>query len=617
MLDRVQQLFAELRRRHVWRVALAYAAVAVATVQGLDILVPIFGGPDWIMQVALVVAVLGFPLAVALGWVYELTPQGIRRDQRTTAEPTGVAARLAFLALVAVSVVSMGWWSVRSVVDRNAPGSPASAPAEIGVAASTVSASSIRSLAVLPLDDFSPQGGNEYFAAGMHEALIASLSEVPSLRVISRTSVSRYDSTSLSLPDIGRELGADGVIEGSVVREGNRVRITIQLIHAPSDSHVWSNTYDGDMSDVLGLQARVARAIASEIEAELSPGELVEVTSARVASADAQESYMRGRAEAEKGTPEAMRAAREHFSEAIEYDPEFAPALAALAGTDAILQMTAGQDGGLPDMARLEEAQAMAYKAMELDSGSTEAIAAAAMIHRQMAEMAQEIRAEAGIEIRIDQEGLPDAEWVASFSDLGRNWQMLSMKRSEPGPGTARAVTAQVNGARRLVMAGEAEGAVRLLQNVVEENPDRIDAWLLLEEAQTADGDYDEAVGTIVHLSRQPNADISPAEAEALEEAVHQDGARAYWAWKTDLLSRRQDAGLPVQPSQMAMAYAAQGENDRAFEFLDDALQQGDPGLYTLRSHPAWDPIRSDPRFAHLVRKVRAAPRPRRPGRSR
>ncbi len=607
MAGRIQQLLGELRRRHVWRMAFAYAAIAVAAIQGLDILVPIFNGPDWIMRVALVFAILGFPLAIALGWVYELTPQGIRRDDRGVEGVTSASARLAFLALVAVSVASVGWWTVRTsvnssnVADESVPAQPVTA-----APASNSYGSPIRSLGVLPLDDFSPNGGNEYFAAGMHEALIASLSQVPSLRVISRTSVSQYDSTALSLPEIGAALGVDGIIEGSVVRDGDRVRITVQLIHAPSDTHLWSNTYDGEMSDVIGLQARVAEEIAREIEAELAPGESILTTSAYLASPEAQEAYMRGQAEVTKGTPEALQMAREHFSQAVDHDPSFAPALAALAGTDAIIEMEVAEVDQVPDVERLTSARELAVRAMELDSGSAEAMAAVAIIDKRLAGLSEQLRDQAGIDIRIDTAGMPDDEWVASFSELGRHRQRIMVARAERG-GKDGGPAMDLSTVRRLLLSGETEHAVHVLEDVVDERPELVPAWLLLEQAQTAAGDYDEAAQSVVHIAEVDPRMISPEDAEALEDAVDEDGARGYWQWKYDQMEARVSRGAPVPPSQMAMAYAALGDSDQAFHYLGIALDEKDPGVFTLRTHPVWDPLRGDERFSGVVRRLRAS----------
>ena len=601
MSRRLQQLIAELKRRHVGRVALAYAAVAVAVVQGLDILVPVFGGSEWIMRVALVFALLGFPLAVALAWVYEITPQGLRRDRHVEGGESGVVARLAFLGLVIVSVAAAGLWTLRFLSpDERA----ASTDSALPVTPATVDADGpIRSLAVLPLDDFSLEANSELFAAGMHEALIAGLSQVPALRVVSRTSVSRYDTTDLSLPEIGRALGVDGVIEGSVTRAGDNVRITVQLIHAPSDTHVWSNTYDGDMSDVLGLQARVAAEIAAEIEAELVPGDPMHPAQAASANAAAQEAFMQGQAVASRGTPEALSAAREHFSVAVELDSTFAPAWAALAGTDVMMAMESPEVApGSPDFERLTEAREMAHRALALDSSSTEALVAATMVEQRLGELGL-TTAEDSVTFRMSMEGMPDEAWAASFSELGRRWQRIALRRR----GEDRTREAQsVDRAHRLVLAGEAGDARDLLHRVVEAQPQDARAWWGLADAYVALEEYDEAAEALRALSGVDPERVSPAEADALGVAVAENGERAWWAWTLE----RASEARPLAPSRRAMAHAALGQADAAFEALEDALRQRDPGLFTLRSHPAWDPLRSDPRFAPFVRRVRDLPRP-------
>lgn len=264
----------EMGRRRVWRTALAYGAVVFVLLQMGEIVFPAFGAPDWSLRVLVVSSFLGFPVVLCLAWVFDITAHGVR-----ITDPSGngneyvtnrTLPRLTLLAVTLSIVGGLGWWTVQDTIRAGAGSSPAGAggallPAGLdedrGVA--------IRSLAILPLDDFSETEGGEYFTAGLHEELVSQISQIPDTRVVSRTSVVQFDRSGKAMPAIAEELGVEGVLEGSVFRSGNRVRITVQLIHGPSDTHLWANSYEGTTDDAIAFQREIAETIASEIQAEL------------------------------------------------------------------------------------------------------------------------------------------------------------------------------------------------------------------------------------------------------------------------------------------------------------------------------------------------------------
>ena len=232
-----------------------------------------------------------------------------------------------------------------------------------------VGAPRIESLAVLPLANLSRDPDQEYFADGMTDALIAELSKVGALRVISRTSVMRYKETGKSLPQIARALGVDGVIEGSVAREGEQVRIMVQLIHGPTDSHVWAESYQRELSGILALQSEVARAIVSEVRVAITPAERERLAAVRPVDPAAYELYVLGRYQWNQRTIPGMRQAAETLRRAVELDPGYAPAHAALADAYILL----GEQGGLPQKEARAAAEAAIRRALELDDRSAEA----------------------------------------------------------------------------------------------------------------------------------------------------------------------------------------------------------------------------------------------------
>lgn len=268
---------AELRRRRVYRVAVVYAIVAWLVVQVANATFPNLHLPPWTTTFVVLLALLGFPIALVLAWAFEITPEGVRRTQplephevllaasraprRATTFKLAAGAGVLGALLLALNV---GGWRERLL------GRPGSA--------------TIGSLAVLPLENHMGDPAQEYFADGMTEALIAELARLGSLRVISRTSVMRYKEAPKSVPEIAKELKVHAVVEGSVLRAGDRGRITVQLVHAPTDRRLWTNEYERDLRDILALQREVARAIAGEIRAKLTPSEELRLTSATLST---------------------------------------------------------------------------------------------------------------------------------------------------------------------------------------------------------------------------------------------------------------------------------------------------------------------------------------------
>jgi TolB-like protein len=243
----------------------------------------------------------------------------------------------------------LGWWTLEDTIGADLE---AATPGETGAllpAGAGETPAPIRSLAVLPLDDFSEEEGGEYFTAGLHEEIVLQLSQTGAARILSRTSVVQYDRSGKTMPAIASDLGVDAVVEGSVFRSGDRVRITVQLIHGPTDTHLWANSYEGTVEDAIALQREVAQAIAAEIGAELSGEGAEPVEPTRVArSVPIPEEYRRGRHDEVEGTPEALASAVQHYEKVLEGDSSFTPARAGLAQVRLRLESRPDAPGEVP-----------------------------------------------------------------------------------------------------------------------------------------------------------------------------------------------------------------------------------------------------------------------------
>jgi len=321
--------FAELKRRKVIRVAVVYAATAFAVLQGADIMLPRMGVPDWGMNLVVALIVLGFPIALVLGWALELTPEGIRRtedspaESSTAATPALLGKRTLFAsALLVVLGLGIGaGWFLRPV------GTPEVTPAAESAAAPATNATAVadKTIAVLPFADFSPARDHEWFADGLTEEILNALARTPDLLVTARTSSFRYKDSTLDIPQIAAELGVAHVLEGSIRSTPQRIRVTAQLIRAADGFHLWSQTYDRDPADMIEIQEDLARNIALAMETTMDPQALSNMARVGTRSVEAYQAYIRGIA-ASLGITDDIKEGYELFEQARALDPGFAAA---------------------------------------------------------------------------------------------------------------------------------------------------------------------------------------------------------------------------------------------------------------------------------------------------
>lgn len=610
--SRLAAFVAELRRRHVGRVAIAYAAVAFILLQTGEIVLPAFQAPEWGLRLMVVLLLLGFPIAIALAWVYEITPRGIRRTPDLESvlgdrgRPGRYLPRVAFLGLTFATVAVVGWWVVRWTVAEEGPqrARPTAAASVTAAAATPIS-----SLAVLPLQDYSEERGQEYFAAGLHEALVHELSQIEALRVVSRTTVARYAGTTMSMPEIAEELNVQGIVEGSVLRAGDRVRITVQLIHGPSDTHLWSSSYEREIEDIITLQSEVAQAIAREIRAELTPEEETRLAALTTVNPEAHEAFLRGRFEQSKETSEGFESAVRFYEEALRIDSTYAPAYAGLAGSQLLLEMsdTTILVGGL------REAIEAAQRAIVLDSASSEALAVIAGVSMHLGEAADSLGS-LQIVVSLDSIEAPSPEWLARHTEFGRQLERVAFTR-RPEVAESLAPSRYVAAARRLAAAGEYAEASELLRRVVERFPSEKAAWDALQHVYVSQGDYEGAAAVFrEHAARadsvaEGTAALAELERQAaeLERAIAERGDQGYWQWQRGYLAELEASGEPFSQVDYAAALVALGDYDEAFRRLAMAYAARDPRLFSLRADPVWDPVRADQRFRDLQRRIRSA----------
>jgi TolB-like protein/Tfp pilus assembly protein PilF len=487
------------------------------------------------------------------------------------------------LVAVAVSVILLMLVSVYLLWFR---GTPIAAPLNV------------QSLAVLPLQNLSGDPAQEYFADGMTEELITSLAKIGALKVISRTSAMRYKGTNKPLPQIAQELKVDALVEGSVVRSGNRVRVTAQLIHAATDAHLWAESYEQDLRDLMHLQSEIARAIAREIQVKLRPEDRERLAAARPVNAAAHEAYLRGRVSWNKQTDEALKKAVEFFQQAIDEDPLYAPAYAGMA--DTYIARAFFAYSAMTDMGPL--ASAAARRAIELDDKLPEGHVSLGLVKafHDWSWPDAEREFKRAIELRPS---YGDAHhWYSHyFQALGQVDPALGeMKRAlELDP-----LTPHIHNdiGRYLYFKRQYDQAIEQFQKAIEVNPSYHQLYWDLGNTYSQKSMFREALAAQEKAYELSNGSVFFKGTIAYNYAAwgRRDKALELLAELKELSKRNY-----VLPLEMAITYAALGEKERAFELLNKACEERSYRLaIAIKLDPRYDPLRSDSRFQDLLRRM-------------
>jgi TolB-like protein/DNA-binding winged helix-turn-helix (wHTH) protein/Flp pilus assembly protein TadD len=455
----------------------------------------------------------------------------------------------------------------------------------------------IRSIAVLPLENLSGDASQNYFADGMTDELITDLAQISALRVISRTSVMVYKGARKSLPQIARELNVDAVVEGTVLRSGDQVRITAQLIEASTDKHLWSQSYEGELRDTLALQNRVASAIADQIRINLTPQEQAALKNVRVVNPEAYESYLKGRYFWNKRTADGLKVALAYFNQAIEEDPKYAQAYSGLTDTYALLGDW--QYAVMTPKEAFPKAKAAAIKALELDSMLGEA-------HNSLAFVLDGFDWDfdaAGKEFRRAIELSPGYatahHWYAwHLSLLGRYDEAIAeMRKAENLDPLSLIINADL--AELLVLAHSYDESIRQSRKTIEMDPNFALAHNQLAQAYLQKHMYDEAVAEL-QKAVQLSGD-SPTCIANLARAYVASGNRSEAVKLLGDLKKRSNPSYS-NVSEIAMIYASLGNTDQAMNWLEKGYEERfNPGVL-LR--PGFDPLRSDSRFQNLAHRI-------------
>ncbi len=497
-----------------------------------------------------------------------------QQGHRSITIPALAAAVLLVVTILAFTIA--GWhgpWSMRA---NNTP---------------------IRSLAVLPLSNLSGDPQQEYFAEGMTDALITDLAKIGALKVISRTSVMQFKGAKKPLPDIAKNLGVDAILEGSVQRSGQRVRITVQLVRGATDSHLWAESYERDAQDVLRLQSEIAQAVAREIKVALTPEESTHLIRARPVNPEAYELYLKGRYEYDKRSEEGMKKGLEYFQQALSLDPNYAEAYSGVADSYTGLwahDFVAGAEV-------YPKAKAATLKALELDATLAEGHVSLAFLLFNYDRDHEAALREYETAIRFNPNYAAAHSWYAdSLAWMGRSEEAIreieQARRVDP-------LAAYINGnvAYALLLGRQYDRAIVEAQKAIDLEPSYAFTHAILARIYLQKGMYEEALAQAQQrLSLQPTfpkalADLALAyahagkqkEASRILNGLGQRSKREY-----------------VAPYAVARAYVGMDQKEQALAWLEKGFDLYDGDMHQVNVDPALDPLRSDPRFQNLLRRM-------------
>jgi len=455
----------------------------------------------------------------------------------------------------------------------------------------------IKSLAVLPLENLARDPDGDYFAEGITEALISTLAKIGELRVVSRTSVMQYKCVRKSLPEIARELNVDGILEGTVQRVGERLRISAQLLHAPTDTHLWAENYDRDLRDVLALQSEVAQAIARGVQVKLTPRERANIEHVGSVDPHAYEAYLRGRYYWNRRAKEGFQKAVQHFQEAISKDPGFAAAYAGLADCLSALSLfgfLAPDDG-------LGKAKGLALQAVELDPGLAEAHTSVAMV--RMCYDFDFAAAEGEFERALEL----NARYATAHSWFGHFLAALG-RHEEAYTECQRAIRLDPLSIPIRCVFGTAHFFARRVDQAVEQFQKALDldanyswAYVLLSAGYLSNPNHDLAIN-----AAQMAVQLSPSSSLYLGDLAEAYAVSGQREEAQQILDRLDELAKHqyVCPYFLARTYVALGQQHEALSWLETGFRERSPLMLWINSDFRLDPLRSEPRFQELMRRM-------------
>ncbi len=590
-----RNFFSELKRRNVYKVAVAYIVAGWALSQGIAQVFPVFDVPNWIIRLIVLLIIIGFPIALILAWMFELTPQGIKRteDVDLVAAAQQPKKRTWIFVVIIGALVSIGLFFLGRYSAFNG------APRQDASAARTEAATvSNKSIAVLPFDNLSRDPDNAYFCEGVQDEILTRLAKVADLKVISRTSTQHFKSAPEDLGEIAKKLGVMHILEGSVQKAGDQVRVNVQLVNALNDAHLWAETYDRRLIDIFSVESEIAKAIVESLQAKLTRSEQSSIAKAPTADPEAYELYLKGRFFWNKRSGVDLRKAIDYFNQAVAKDPNYALAYAGLADSYMLLP----NYGGTSARESIAPARSAITKALALDDSLAEAHASLGLLDTLELRLERAVGDfERAIELKPNYATAHHWLMLGQLS-LGRFDQAIAEgKRAIELDPLSLIINADY--AWAYACAHRFDEAEKQARKTLEIDPRFFLAHYYLGGILQRKGRLDEA---IPEFQKSVELNDDAYSIAMLGQAYARNGQKDE---AQKILSRLTDEAKSryVAPYASAVLYLGLGDKERALAELERAYQTGDNNyLFVLKVDPMTDELRGDPRFEALVQKITA-----------
>jgi TolB-like protein/Tfp pilus assembly protein PilF len=582
--------FAELKRRNVYKVAVAYAVVAWLLMQVASQIFPFFEIPNWVVRLVVVFLVIGFPIALIIAWAFEVTSEGIKRTE--AADAAGLRSRgSTWIYIVMIgAALSVGLFFVGRYTAGHATARPASEELRRGKQSEPATASPDKSIAVLPLVNESGDPKDEYFSDGLSEELIAALAQISGLKVIGRSSSFRFKDRKEEPRAIGEKLGVSTLLDGTVRKQGDRVRIVAELVNAADGIQLWTRTFDRELKDIFALQEEIARAVAESLKVTLLGSQDWPTQRGASTNVEAHNAYLQGHFHFQRRNLEDYRKAVGYFDQAIRLDPDYAVAYSERSEAWSFIGDLTGQHEPAWSNARSD-----AEKAVAIAPDLAEARAALGWVRFFI-----DWKFVEGITAIKRAKELSPANPTAN--DLLAR-AILYLGWLDEGERQARhaveldplSVIAQSNVARALFYAGKLDEADAAARKAAELQPASASSrrWQTLIAAQRGDGET-----ALREAQLEPDEGYRRFEL-ALAQYVRGDRAAADAALADLIANGRNNLAY-----QIAEVYAVRGEKDKAFEWLQISFDNHDTGTLTLLTDPLLRGLRDDVRYKNFLAKL-------------
>ena len=584
-----KKLLVEFKRRNVYKVAVAYAVMGWLLIQIATQTFPFLEIPNWAIRLVIMLVAIGFPIALILAWAFELTPEGIRRAETVTGATAAKSAHRAWIYVVMVAgILSIGVFFLGRYTALRTSSSPESAKA---------AAPSSKSLAVLPFANLSRDPDNAYFAAGIQDEIITRLAKIGELKVVSCLSTQRFKSSPDDLPAIAKELGVANVLQGSVQRSPDAVRVNVQLVGAETDTHLWADTFDRKLTDVFQIESDIAKTIAEKLQAKLTGSEERAISMQPTADVEAHQLYLKGRYLWNRRTAENLEKALNYFQQAADKDPNYALAYSGIADTCALFSV---YGAGAPQE-YLPRAKAAAEKAVELDDSLAEAHASLGLVYHSYFRSAESAR-EFDRSIQLDPNYATAHHWYGRLTLVMQgklDHALVEVKRAYELDPVSPIIHTDVGAV--YLMARRYDEAIEQLRGTVQMDPEFYWAHRFLGMALDLKGD---TTGALAEFTKAFQLNDDPAGLGFIGHAQarmgHEKEARARLDQMNDAAKRRY-----VAPYAFALIHLALGDKDQALDWLEKAAQERGLTYFNfIKVDPFLDPLRSDPRFEAVMQKV-------------